>query len=112
MITTATHKWLPGQLARARNRDWVVLPPEEPDIVRLRPIDGAEAETIGIFLPLEPDALAPTEYQLPDPESAGDFSRRPSTQGRLAPSICEVAPVLSDPWAGYPSYPVPTSLFP
>ena len=74
MITTAAHKWLPGQLARARNRDWVVLPPEEPDIVRLRPIDGAEAETIGIFLPLEPDALAPTEYQLPDPESAGDFS--------------------------------------
>ena len=74
MITTAAHKWLPGQLARARNRDWVVLPPEEPDIVLLRPIDGAEAETIGIFLPLEPHALAPTEYQLPDPESAGDFS--------------------------------------
>ena len=74
MTTTAAPKWLPGQLARARNRDWVVLQQEETDIVRLRPIDGTEAETIGIYLPLEPDALAPTEYLPPDPESAGDFS--------------------------------------
>ena len=74
MTTTATRKWLPGQLARARNRDWVVLQQEEPDIVRLRPIDGTEAETIGIYLPLEPDALAPTEYPPPNPDSAGDFS--------------------------------------
>ena len=74
MTTTATRKWLPGQLARARNRDWVVLQQEEPDIVRLRPIDGTEAETVGIYLPLEPDALSPTEYLPPDPESAGDFS--------------------------------------
>ena len=74
MTTTATSKWLPGQLARARNRDWVVLQQEEPDIVRLRPIDGTEAETVGIYLPLEPDALSPTEYLPPDPESAGDFS--------------------------------------
>lgn len=74
VTVTATEKWLPGQLARARNRDWVVLPQEEPGIVRLRPIDGTEAETIGVYLPLEPDALAPTEYQPPDPEAAGDFS--------------------------------------
>ena len=74
MTTTAARKWLPGQLARARNRDWVVLQQEEPDIVRLRPIDGTEAEIIGIYLPLEPDALSPTEYLPPDPESAGDFS--------------------------------------
>ena len=74
MATTAEHRWLPGQLARARNRDWVVLPQEEPDIVRLRPIDGTEAEATGIYLPLEPDALSPTEYQPPDPELAGDFS--------------------------------------
>ena len=74
MTATATETWLPGQLARARNRDWVVLPQEEPGIVRLRPIDGTEAETIGVYLPLEPDALTPTEYQPPDPEAAGDFS--------------------------------------
>ena len=74
MTTTAEYRWLPGQLARARNRDWVVLPQEEADIVRLRPIDGTEAEATGIYLPLEPDALTPTQYQPPDPELAGDFS--------------------------------------
>ena len=74
MTDTPTQEWLPGQLARARNRDWVVLPQEEPGIVRLRPIDGTEAETIGVYLPLEPKALTPTEYQPPDPENAGDLS--------------------------------------
>ena len=74
MPSTATSNWLPGQLARARGRDWVVLHQDEPDIVRLRPIDGTEDEAIGIYLPLEPDALAPTEYQPPNPELAGDFA--------------------------------------
>ena len=74
MTTAAEHRWLPGQLARARGRDWVVLPQEEAGIVRLRPIDGTEAEATGIYLPLEPDTLSPTEYQPPDPELAGDFS--------------------------------------
>ena len=48
--------------------------PEEPDVVRLRPVDGSEAESIGIYLPLEPDALSSSEYQPPDPELAGDFT--------------------------------------
>lgn len=69
-----TGEYLPGALVRARGRDWVVLPPEESDVVRLRPVDGSEAESIGIFLPLEPDALTSSEYQPPDPELAGDFT--------------------------------------
>ena len=36
----------------ARGRDWVVLPPEEPDEVRPRPVDGSEAESV-------PDAPRP-----------------------------------------------------
>ena len=67
-------EYAPGALVRARGRDWVVLPPEEPDVVRLRPIDGSEAESVGIYLPLEPEALQPSEYQPPDPELAGDFT--------------------------------------
>lgn len=74
MTATAAYEWAPGQLARARNRDWVVLPQDEPDIVRLRPIDGTETDTIGIYLPLEPDALTPTQYLPPDPDKAGDSS--------------------------------------
>lgn len=67
-------EFLPGALVRARGRDWVVLPPEEPDVVRLRPVDGSEAESVGIYLPLEPEALNSSEYQPPDPELAGDFT--------------------------------------
>ena len=69
-----TGEYLPGALVHARGRDWVVLPPDEPDVVRLRPVDGSEAESIGIYLPLEPDALTSSEYQPPDPELAGDFT--------------------------------------
>ena len=61
-------------MVRARGRDWVVLPPDESDVVRLRPVDGSDAESIGIYLPLEPEALKPSEYQPPDPALAGDFT--------------------------------------
>ncbi len=66
--------YAPGALVRARGRDWVVLPPEESDVVRLRPVDGSDAEAIGIYLPLEPESLKPSEYQPPDPALAGDFT--------------------------------------
>ena len=82
MTTTATRRqafdlnidFSPGALVRARGRDWVVLPPEEPNTALLRPVDGPDAEAVGIFLPLEPDAVAPSEYAPPDPERAGDFA--------------------------------------
>ncbi len=66
----------PGALVSARGRNWVVLPPDpdEQAAVRLRPVDGPDAEAIGIYLPLEPDAIKPSEYSPPDPERAGDFT--------------------------------------
>ena len=59
----ATHRggYTPGALVNARGRDWVVLPPEERDVVRLRPVDGSEDESVGIYLSLEPEALKPSE---------------------------------------------------
>ena len=74
MATERVDKWTPGLLVSARGRDWVVLPPDEPDVVRLRPVDGSDAEAIGIYLPLESEALKPSEYQPPDPALAGDFT--------------------------------------
>ncbi len=64
----------PGALVRARDRDWVVLPPDEPGVVRLRPVDGSEHESVGIYLPLEPASLEPWQYQPPNPAGAGDFT--------------------------------------
>ena len=67
-------EYVPGALVRARGRDWIVLPNEEPGVMRLRPVDGLDAESVGIFRSLEPDAVEPSRYLPPDPEKAGDFT--------------------------------------
>ena len=71
-------EWRPGSLVKARERDWIVLPQDEPDVIRLRPIDGDDAAGIGIHLHLEPDALSEATYAFPDPGRA-----RSSAPGRL-----------------------------
>src|SRR5437016_4359074 len=62
-----------GALVRARGREWVVMPSDEPDLVRLRPLTGGEAERCAIFLPLEPDALEPARFPSPDAAQPGNF---------------------------------------
>ena len=56
MDTMAKTEYFPGSLVRARGRDWIVLPNEEPGVLRLRPVDGLDAEAVGIYRSLEPDA--------------------------------------------------------
>src|SRR6266542_222551 len=68
----------PGSLVRTRGRDWVVLPSRETNVLKLRPLTGSESESIGVFLPLEADAVEATEFEPPDPGLAGD-----STGARL-----------------------------
>src|SRR5262245_31618054 len=62
-----------GSLIHARERDWVVLPSDDPDLIRLRPLSGSEHEVCGIYLPLEGNTLRPADFPLPDPHKAGDF---------------------------------------
>ncbi len=73
-MMTKSLQYPPGALVQARGRTWVVLPPEERDVVRLRPVDGSDADLAGIFLGVEPDAIAPASYPSPDPAAAGDFT--------------------------------------
>ncbi|MBC7348144.1 MAG: helicase, partial [Clostridia bacterium] len=64
-----------GSIVRCRGREWVVLPPKEPDVVYLRPLAGDEAETCGVYLPLVEaglERLEPATFPLPRPEDAGD----------------------------------------
>ncbi len=61
-----------GSLVRCREREWVVLPSEHPDLLMLRPLGGAEAEVCGIYLPVEGNGVAPATFQPPDPATAGD----------------------------------------
>ncbi len=63
-------EWRQGALVRARERLWVVLPDDEDDVIRLRPIDGSDADAIGIHRTLEPEALSEATYPPPSPERA------------------------------------------
>ena len=74
MDTIPETDYVPGALVSARGRDWIVLPNEEHGVLRLRPVDSLDAEAVGIYRSLEPDAVKPSKYSPPDPERAGDFT--------------------------------------
>jgi hypothetical protein len=42
----------PGALVRYREREWVVLPSDDPNLVLLRPIGGSAREVCGVVKPL------------------------------------------------------------
>ena len=62
-----------GSLVRVRERDWVVLPSDDEDILCLRPLSGSESEICGIHRAIEGRHVDPTEFAPPQPEKAGDF---------------------------------------
>ena len=45
-MTTLAHDFLPGNLVRARGREWVVQTESRRDWLRLRPLGGVEDETV------------------------------------------------------------------
>ena len=68
-----TPSYSPGSLVQARERNWVVLPADEEDVVIVWPVDGSDEDSIGIFLPIERDSISPSEYDWPEPDQAGNF---------------------------------------
>jgi len=69
----ATTGFSVGSLVRAREREWVVLPSEDPDILKLRPLSGTEKEICGISKLMEGAEVQKAQFQVPDPPAAGDF---------------------------------------
>ncbi len=67
-------RFTPGQLVAARGRDWIVLPDDDPGVVRLRPIDGYDDASVGICPEIEPDAIRQSAYPPPDSASVGDLN--------------------------------------
>ena len=61
----------PGDLVRARDREWVVLPEIRENLLKLRPLGGAEDDATLIYLPLEPEAPVPATFDLPGPDTPG-----------------------------------------
>lgn len=63
-----------GSLVKTRGREWVVQPETNEEWLLLRPLGATNAETTGIFLPLEGDDVRPASFAPPDPSQPGDFT--------------------------------------
>jgi superfamily II DNA or RNA helicase len=64
-----------GSIVRARNREWVVVPSDDEQLVMLRPLTGGEKEICGIFRPFITQGIDPVEpatFPYPDPAQAQD----------------------------------------
>jgi superfamily II DNA or RNA helicase len=52
-----------------RDRQWVVVPSEQADVIRLRPLSGNEDRICGIYQPLALEAIASAQFPAPQPET-------------------------------------------
>lgn len=73
---TTYFDYKPGSLVTLRNRPWVVLPSEDPDLILLKPLGGSDEEITGIFLPVADREEKPQTYNFIKPSVAdlGDFT--------------------------------------
>ena len=65
----------PGTLVNYRNRDWIVMPSDDPDVLKVKPLGGSEAEATGIYLPLQlpGEEVKDTKLPVPQVSDLGDF---------------------------------------
>jgi hypothetical protein len=66
------HNFLPGNLVSARGREWVVQSDSRQNWLRLRPLNGADDETIAMIPGLELQPVESATFSWPDPERAGN----------------------------------------
>jgi superfamily II DNA or RNA helicase len=62
----------PGSVVRCRQRQWVILPSDNPDIIRLRPLSGSEEQICGLFRPLALEDLEDAQFPLPGGSAVQD----------------------------------------
>ena len=74
MNAAVQHKFTPGSIVRARDREWIVLPSSSADDLYLRPLGSGEDDMTRLVTALEPveQALFPR----PNPADARDGSRQ------------------------------------
>jgi len=67
--------YTPGTLVRYRNRDWMVLPSHEDQVMMVKPLGGSDEEITGIFMPLAKDseAVEKASFKEPTPNQIGNF---------------------------------------
>jgi len=66
----------PGKLIELRNRQWIVLPSGDKELLRIKPLGGSEEETTAIFLPLGFQNEEVKEVYFPNPsvKDLGDIA--------------------------------------
>jgi hypothetical protein len=55
----------PGDLVRARGREWVSLPSSQPGRLSLRPLSGSESDVLVVDPDLEIEPIQPARFELP-----------------------------------------------
>jgi len=73
-MTQLEHDFMPGNLVRARGREWVVQSESHRDWLRLRPLGGADDDTIALIPELELQPVEPATFPWPQPEQAGNHA--------------------------------------
>ncbi|OZB57165.1 MAG: helicase SNF2 [Halothiobacillus sp. 14-56-357] len=73
-MTQFEHDFMPGNLVRARGREWVVQSESRRDWLRLRPLGGADDDTIALIPELELQPVEPATFPWPQPEQAGNHA--------------------------------------
>ncbi len=64
-----------GSIVRCRNREWIILPSPDENLILLRPLTGSDREVCGIYKPLANlgfDRVEPATFPLPTPEDTSD----------------------------------------
>lgn len=74
MIATVENK--PGSLVKYRDRDWIVMPSEDPELLMVKPLGGSDEEITGIYLPfaIDSERVSNSTFHQPTTEEIGDFS--------------------------------------
>lgn len=65
MSNTTLHQ--PGTLIHYRKRDWMVLPSDDTDILRIKPLGGSEEEETAVYLPISILNEKITSAHFPEP---------------------------------------------
>ena len=52
--------YVPGSLVNVRGRDWVVLPPDQPEELSFSPLIGGSVAVVGDFFPVNEWTVRPS----------------------------------------------------
>jgi superfamily II DNA or RNA helicase len=68
-------EYKPGKLVTFRDRDWIVMPSADPELLMLKPIGGSDDEIAGVFLPLQMpgDDIGESRFPEPSVQDLDDF---------------------------------------